>query len=69
MATYTLSTGVDSRATHGILWITSGKYPPGFFPNIYLRAIYEAIVWLNYLRNVARPAFIPHLRGGGLLAD
>ena len=34
-ATYTLSTGVDSRATHGILWITSGRYSPGFFPNIY----------------------------------
>ena len=34
-AAYTLSTGVDSRAPHGILWITSGRYPPGFFPNIY----------------------------------
>ena len=33
-AAYTLSTGVDSRAPHGILWITSGKYPPGFFSNI-----------------------------------
>ena len=33
-AAYTLSTGVDSRATHGILWITSGRYSPGFFSNI-----------------------------------
>ena len=34
-AAYNLSTGVDSRATHGILWITSGRYPPGFFSDIY----------------------------------
>lgn len=33
-AAYTLSTGVDFRAPHGI-WITSGKYPPGFFSDIY----------------------------------
>ena len=44
VAAYTLSTGVDSRAPHGILGITSGRYPPGFFPNIYGRILIASMV-------------------------
>lgn len=32
---YTLSTGVDSRATHGTLCVMSGRYSPSFFSYIY----------------------------------
>ncbi len=76
MATYTLATGVDPRATHGTLWVTLGRYSPSFFYNIYCsvlvtvmmtatlrasyhKAIYGAIIWLNYLRKFSSPAFIP----------
>ena len=47
-AAYTLSTGVDSRATHGILWITSGRYPPGFFPNIDGRVFIAVMVTATF---------------------
>ena len=45
---YTLSTGVDSRATHGILWITSGRYPPGFFSNIYGSVLIAVMVTATF---------------------
>ena len=32
--TYTLSTGVDSRATHGTLCVMLGRYSPSFFSYI-----------------------------------
>ena len=47
-AAYTLSTGVDSRATHGTLCVMSGRYSPSFFSYIYRSVLISVMVTATF---------------------
>ena len=47
-AAYNLSTGVDSRATHGTLCVMSGRYSPSFFSYIYRSVLISVMVTATF---------------------